>query len=403
MCQDCIFLFSLGVPVMLPYRWAVLRSILMSLALISVLLPVAGSAAEPEFSDVTDRMRQFVDDNLISGAVTLVGHQGKIVHLSAVGLADIQQRRPMTSDTMFRIMSMTKPITVTALMILVDKGKLSIEDPVEKFLPVFAEAKLKDGEAVQGLKVRHLLTHTSGLGGNQQCETSLAATADMLAERPFNFQPGTKWEYGPSLNVCGRIIEVVSGQKYEDFLAERIFKPLGMDDTTFFPTDEQRPRVVVSYRRDDDKQSLEPSRNLVIDALREKVPNPSGGLVSTADNMYRFYQMVLNGGELDGHRIVSKEAARAMVTVQTDDLQTGFTRGNGWGLGWCIIRRPSGVTEMLSSGTFGHGGLYGTQGWVDPQRQAIFVLLIQRSDIENSDGSEIREEFQRVAVESLDR
>jgi CubicO group peptidase (beta-lactamase class C family) len=387
---------------MLLRRWAIRRStLILWIAVVLVAVPAAPSVADGEFPDVSERMRQFVEDHVVSGAVTLIGHQGNVVHLSAVGLADIEERRPMSTDTMFRIMSMTKPITATALMILVDEGKLSLDDPVEKFLPTFAHAKLKDGEAVQGLKIRHVLTHTSGLGGDQRCETSLEATAEMLAKRPFEFQPGTKWEYGPSLNVCGRIIEVASGRSYERFLAQRIFEPLGMADTTFFPTSEQRPRIAVSYQQSDDKSSLIPSRRLIIDAAKEDVPNPSGGLLSTAGDMFRFYQMVLNGGQWNGRRILSADAVRAMTTVQTGDLTTGFTPGNGWGLGWCVVRRPEGVTEMLSAGTFGHGGAYGTQGWVDPQRQAIFVLLIQRTEFGNSDGSDVRRDFQQLAVEAL--
>jgi CubicO group peptidase (beta-lactamase class C family) len=346
-------------------------------------------------------MQQFVDDRVVAGAVTLVGHQGKIVHLSAVGMADLQENRPMAADTMFRIMSMTKPITATAVMILADDGKLSIDDPVEKYIPSFADAKLENGEAVSGLTIGHLLTHTSGLGGDQTCETSLEATANELAARPFRFQPGTSWEYGPSLNVCGRIIEVVAGQTFEDFLAERIFKPLKMNDTTFFPTSDQRPRIAVVYEPDDDKAALVRARRLVIDAANETVANPSGGLLSTASDMFRFYQMVLNGGELDGQRIVSTDAVRAMTTVQTGELRTGFTPGNGWGLGWCIVRRPESVTEMLSPGTFGHGGYYGTQGWIDPERQAIFVLMYQRTELPNSDGADIRRDFQRLAAEAL--
>jgi CubicO group peptidase (beta-lactamase class C family) len=117
--------------------------------------------------------------------------------------------------------------------------------------------------------------------------------------------------------------------------------------------------------------------------------------------MFRFYQMIQSGGELDGQRVVSSDAVRAMTTVQTGELRTGFTPGNGWGLGWCVVRQPAGTTGMLSTGTFGHGGAYGTQGWVDPQRQAIFVLLIGRTGLANSDDSEIRREFQRLAVEAL--
>jgi CubicO group peptidase (beta-lactamase class C family) len=371
------------------------------LAAVLALLSAATIRAEGEIASVTERMGRFVEAHQISGAVTLVGHKGRVVHLSAVGMADLEKERPMRPDTLFRIMSMTKPVTATAMMVLVDEGKLSVDDPVEKYLPAFAQAKLENGEAVRDLKVRHLLTHTSGLGGDQRCETSLEATAAELAARPFRFQPGTKWEYGPSLNVCGRIIELVSGQAYEEFLAERIFKPLAMSDTTFAPTSEQRPRIAVAYGPGEGDSALVPARSLVIDPARETVPNPSGGLLSTANDMFRFYQMILNGGELDGRRIVSADVVREMTSVHSGELTTGFTPGNGWGLGWCILRRPEGVTGMLSPGTFGHGGLYGTQGWVDPQRQAVFVLLIQRAEFGNSDGSEVRGEFQRLAVEAL--
>jgi CubicO group peptidase (beta-lactamase class C family) len=347
-------------------------------------------------------MQSFVDEKKIAGAVTLVGHKGRIVHLAAVGRADLDAHRPMGVDTLFRVMSMTKPITATAVMILADEGKLSIDDPVEKYIPAFVKAKLEKGDPAQELTIRHLLTHTSGLGGDQTCATSLEATAEMLAARPFDFQPGQKWQYGPSLNVCGRIIEIASGRRYEEFLTERIFVPLGMTDTTFFPTSEQQERIAVVYRRGEDTNALVPARRLVVDAARETVPNPSGGLLSTAQDMFRFYQMILNGGELEGQRIVSANAVRAMTTAQTGDLTTGFTRGNAWGLGWCVIRQPAETTEMLSPGTFGHGGLYGTQGWVDPVRQSIFVLLIGRADLENSDDSDLRREFQRLAVRALD-
>jgi CubicO group peptidase (beta-lactamase class C family) len=307
----------------------------------------------------------------------------------------------MSVDTIFRIMSMTKPITATAVMILVDEGKLALDDPVEKHLPAFARAKLKSGEPVRGLTIRHLLTHTSGLGGDQTCKESLEATAESLAARPFNFQPGEKWEYGPSLTVCGRIIEVVSGQRYEDFLAERIFAPLEMKDTTFVPTGDQRPRIAVVYALSEDGKTLMPADRLPVDATQETVPNPSGGLLSTAEDMFRFYQMILNGGELDGHRIVSKDAVRAMTSLHTGELPTGFTRGNGWGLGWCIVRQPAGTTAMLSPGTFGHGGYYGTQGWVDPERNTIFVILISRMGLSNSDDSEMRRDFQQLAVDAI--
>jgi CubicO group peptidase (beta-lactamase class C family) len=296
-------------------------------------------------------------------------------------------------------MSMTKPITATALMILVDEGKVSIDDPVEKYIPAFAKAKLSSGEPVRGLAIRHLLTHTSGLTGDQGCNESLEATANALAARPFDFQPGERWEYGPSINVVGRIVEIAAGQAYEEFLRERIFAPLAMNDTTFRIADTDRDRVAVLYKKDDD--SLVPAERWHRAGEPGCVPNPSGGLFSTAGDMGRFYQMILNGGELGGKRIVSQDAVRQMTSVQTGDLTTGFTPGNGWGLGWCIVRQPQDVTGMLSPGTFGHGGAYGTQGWVDPVKKRIFVLLIQRADLGNSDGSDIRKEFQQAAVDGL--
>jgi CubicO group peptidase (beta-lactamase class C family) len=373
-----------------------------SVAPLLILASTAATYAERDFAAISERMQQFVSAHQIAGAVTLVGHEGRIVHLAAVGDADLEQHRPMSVDTMFRVMSMTKPITATAVMILVDEGQLSLDDPVEKYVPAFADAKLKNGDPIQGLTIRHLLTHTSGLVGDQTCKDSLEATASLLAARPFGFQPNEKWEYGPSLNVCGRIIEVVTGQRYEDFLAERIVAPLEMKSTTFVPSTDQRPRIAVVYEPSGDKKTLVPASRLPVDAARETVPNPSGGLLSTAEDMFRFYQMVLNGGELNGQRVVSADAVRAMTSVQTGALPTGFTRGNGWGLGWCIVRQPAGTTGMLSPGTFGHGGYYGTQGWVDPQRKAIFVLLIARTELSNSDDSEMRREFQQLAVDALD-
>jgi CubicO group peptidase (beta-lactamase class C family) len=361
------------------------------------------SAQSDPFAAIPARMEKFVADGEIAGAVTLVGHQGRVVHLAAVGKTNLEVGRDATADTLFGIMSMTKPITATALMILVDEGKLALDDPVDKHIPSFADAKLVGGDSVRGLTIRRLLTHTSGLTGDQGCEGSLEATAQRLAQRPFEFQPGDKWQYGPSLNVCGRIVEVSSGQPFDAFLTERIFKPLGMNDTTFHPSAEQRQRLAALYERERDSGALKPVRRMLGEADEKVVPNPSGGLFSTASDMFRFYQMILAGGELEGKRIVSADAVKQMTSVQTGDLVTGFTRGNGWGLGWCIVRMPEGVTSMLSPSTFGHGGAYGTQGWVDPQRQAVFVLMIQRAGLPNSDGSDIRREFQQLAVDALEK
>ncbi|MGD9636327.1 MAG: serine hydrolase domain-containing protein [Pirellulales bacterium] len=347
-------------------------------------------------------MKGFVQQGEFSGAVTLAHQAGKSPQVTAVGLADLEKKTPMQPDTQFGIMSMTKPITATALLILVDEGKVSLDDPVEKHISAFHDAKDKAGQPIRGLTIRRLLTHTSGLTGDQACVESIACTANLLAARPFSFQPGERWEYGPSLNVIGRIIEIASGKSYEEFLSERIFKPLAMNDTTFHPTKEQKRRIAALYKKSKDAKSLEPGERWHGLGEPDCVPNPSGGLFSTVGDLDRFYQMILNGGELDGVRIVSPEAVKQMTSVQTGDLQAGFVPGSAWGLGWSLAREPQGVTAALSPGSFGHGGAYGTEGWVDPVKHRVFVLMYQREDIGNSDGSDIRKDFQNAAAAELE-
>ena len=201
-----------------------------------VLVLLSISASTQAGDAIAKRMQEFADAKQFSGSVTLVATRGKVVHLEAVGLADVATGQAMTKDSIFAVASMTKPITATALMILQDEGKLSVDEPVAKYIPQFKDVALASGPAKSEMTIRHLMTHTSGLGGEQRCIGSLKATAEELATRKLSFEPGTKWQYSPGLNVCGRIIEVVSGQPYEQFLAERIFNPLKMVDTTFTPT-----------------------------------------------------------------------------------------------------------------------------------------------------------------------
>ena len=366
--------------------------VLVTLALSSPSAPTLARDA------IAERMQEFAAAQQFAGCVTLVANRGKIVHLEAVGRADLETGRAMAKDSLFAIASMTKPITATALMILQDEGKLSIDDPVAKYVPQFKDVALASGPAKTEMTIRHLLTHTSGLGGEQRCIGSLQETVEELATRELKFEPGTKWQYSPGLNVCGRIIEVVSGEAYEEFLVQRIFDPLQMVDTTFTPNNAQRERIAKLYQPSEDKKSLAPASHWITDLLADVVPTPSGGLFSTASDLAAFYQMILNGGELDGKRIVSEAAVKQMTTIQTGDLVTGFTPGNGWGLGWCVVREPQGVTEHITAGTFGHGGAFGTQGWVDPVTRTIYVLMIQRTKFGNSDGSDIRGEFHRLAA-----
>jgi CubicO group peptidase (beta-lactamase class C family) len=219
--------------------------------------------------------------------------------------------------------------------------------------------------------------------------------------KPVKFEPGSKWTYCQSgINTAARIVEVASGVPFDRFVEQRLFAPLGMKDTTFYLTEEQLPRLAVSYRKD--KGELTPTNVSILygkaPTSRDRYPAANGGLFSTAADYARFCRMILNGGELDGKSYVKPESVELMTTVQTGDLKTGFTPGNGWGLGWCVTREPQGVTAMLSPGTFGHGGAYGTQAWIDPMKKRAYVLLIQRADYPNSDGSEIRRVFQEAAT-----
>jgi CubicO group peptidase (beta-lactamase class C family) len=352
-------------------------------------------------AQIPERMREFVEQKQISGAVTLVARRGRIVHREAVGLADVASEKPMREDTIFAIASMTKPVTATAVMILQDEGKLSVGDPAAKYIPELGDAALPDGPPKRAITIRDLMTHTSGIGGGQRNQGSLERTVELLAEEPLRFEPGSKWQYSPGLTVCGRIVEVVSGKPYDEFLQERIFRPLGMRDTTFYPNAEQQRRLAQLYKPGPDKTSIEPASHWLSQLGPARTPNPSGGLFSTAADMARFYQMILDGGRWEGRRIVSEAAVRRMTRLQTGDLRTGFTDGNGWGLGWCVVCKPQGVTAMLSPGTFGHGGAFGTQGWVDPKRRMIFVLMIQRTGFGNSDASDLRRVFQQLAVEAV--
>ena len=358
----------------------------------------------PVLKPVDASMQRFVDEGEVSGAVTLVAHGGKVVHLGAVGLTDVNSGKEMQTHKMFSIASMTKPVTATAVMILQDEGKLTVDDKISKYLPEFKNMKLKDGSVPEReITIRDAITHTSGLAGNQVFDSSLKESVDQLSKTPLRFQPGTRWQYSPGLNVAGRIVEIVSEKPFEVFVQKRIFEPLKMNNTTFFPTEKQQARIASLYQMDDKKKLAEVD-NRIVDPSSVKAPNPSGGLFSTARDMYRFYQMILSGGKLrQGERIVSEKAVKQMTSPQTGDLVTGFTPGNCWGLGWCIIREPQGVTEALSAGTFGHGGAFGTQGWVDPETGTIYILMIQRTDLPNSDGSEIRRAFQKAARANLGR
>ena len=387
------------------HRAAVCVVCLIGLTLVGVRAPAAEPVIHPEgagmdrerLARIPVRMQEFVDQGTTAGIVTLLQRHGQLALLSAAGWQDREARTPMSVDTIFAIHSMTKPVTSVGVMILVDEGRISIIDPVEKILPEFKSQKLASGAAPKRpVTIRDLLTHTSGyLGGAPELKDARGRTGRTLAEvvalearQPLEYEPGTKWKYSNAgIAALGRIIEVVSGKPYEQFIAERILEPLGMKDTSYLPQAGKRSRIAAVYT--DDRGTLR--RSTENDHYREgaKYMAPEGGLFSTARDMARFYQMMLNRGELDGRRILSPAAVHLMTQVHTGDLVAGFAPGQGWGLGWGIVRNLDGEFRMSSIGAYGHGGAWRTLGFVDPPKDLAGVLLMQRTN----NGGDIADEM----------
>jgi CubicO group peptidase (beta-lactamase class C family) len=369
---------------------------------------------------IAAQLEPFVKDHSIAGAITLVVGENGILSLETVGQRDLAAQIPMQEDTLFWIASMTKPITAMAVMMLVEDGKMQVDDPVEKHLPEFRHQMLlaenQPGRQVlikptRPITVKDLLTHTCGLVSKSPLQAAVVSPCDELsldkavlsyALSPLQFQPGTKWSYcNPGITTLGRLVEIHSGMSYETFLKQRLFQPLGMKDTTFFPTGEQTQRLATAYQRDADKDELEQTTIGYLSPDLEKPGRtawPAGGLFSTARDLARFYQMLIHEGELDGHRYLRADTLKTMATNQLGDLpDVSFTPGMAMGLGFHIVKQPQGVTDVLSPGSYGHGGAYGTQGWVDPKHRLAYVLLFARAGL-NADKSDIRGTFQRAAA-----
>lgn len=394
--------------------------LLLALLAVAASGPLAAADFDPQkLAAIAPRMQQFVEEGAVAGVVTVVGSSRGVAHCEAVGFQDLESKRPMTKDAVFRIASMTKPITAIGIMQLAAEGKLSVDDPVEKHLPEFRGQWLidsREGDRVvlkkppRPITIRDLLTHTSGLPGGFPAghgdlyfrrHLSLAEATLMQSQRPLDFEPGSRWAYcNAGIDALGRIIEVASGRSYEDFLAERVFKLLGMNDTTFYPDEKQLARLAALYGQKDGKLVF--ADYVLIGPTKDaRHPIPAGGLFSTAEDLARLYQAMLSGGQLGQTRILSHESVRTMTQLQTGDIVCGFTPGMGFGFGWAVVKEPQGVTAMLSKGSYGHGGAFGTQGWLDPQQDLFVILLFQRTGLPNSDASDLRHELQRLAVEAV--
>jgi CubicO group peptidase (beta-lactamase class C family) len=380
--------------------------------------PNAPALDSAQLAEVPKQLLEFVADGTLAGAVTLVARHDKVVALEAVGLANNETKRLMKTDDLFWIASMTKPITATAVMMLQDAGKLKVGDPVEKYLPEFKGQWMIAENATNTLVLKRparpitlhdLLTHTSGIGDMPppRVESTLAELVIGYANKPLGFAPGSKWSYSTAgINTLGRIVEVVSGQPFAAFLDERILRPLGMKDTTFWPSARQARRLATAYGPGPGGKGLAPVDIYFIKGgveNRARPPLPGGGLFSTAEDMAKFYQFVLNDGVAGKKRLLSKEAVAEMTSIQTGDLKCGFVDGMSFGLGWGVVRQPQGVTAMLAPGTFGHGGAYGTQGWVDAHNDLIYVMMIQRAKLSNGDASAMRRAFQQTVANALNK
>jgi len=340
------------------------------------------------------RMKQFVDAGKTAGIVTLVARHGIVASLDAVGYQDLEHKVPMSVNSIFRIMSVTKPITCAGVMVLVDEGRLSLLDPVEKFVPEFKDLKVNpcgtrvgyNCELVPPLRpvnVLDLMTHMSGLGdgaGRRGAVTPPNSRTEMVANAVTRstllFQPGTAWNYSNfGIAVLGQIIEVVSGKSYDRFMAERIFEPLGMNDTFYDVPADKASRVATVYTVNDGK--LTPLVRATPPGAR--IPSPDSGLLSTASDLARFNQMMLNKGILNGKRVLSAAAVEAMTASQTGNMKAGYAPGVGQGLGYEVVRESLGLYRYTSIGSFEKAGVYRTYVWVDPAKDLVGAILMQRN------------------------
>lgn len=401
--------------------WIVLSCwILLVSASFTRTIPLMATDFDPtKLALIKVKMQSYVDQKVIAGAVTVVGSKSGVASIEAVGFQKLESKQVMPLDAMFRIASMTKPITAIGIMILQEEGKLSVEDLVEKHLPEFRGQRIvavRDGETLtlkkpsRPITIRDLLTHTSGLPGGfpigmadlySRRQHTLAEAVLVSSQQPLDFEPGSKWSYcNAGIDTLGRIIEVTSGQSYEAFVTARVFKPLGMNDTCVIPTEAQTARIAGVYETKNGELVVA-DRPIVGPATGAKHPIPAGGLYSTGADLAKLYQAMLNSGSLKSAKIIFPESVLTMTKVQTGNLACGFVPGMSFGFGWAVVREPQGVTAMVSPGTYGHGGAFGTQGWIDPKQDLFIVLLIQRVGLQNADGSDIRRDLQQIAVEAI--
>ncbi|HEY7797643.1 MAG TPA: serine hydrolase domain-containing protein [Hyphomonadaceae bacterium] len=339
--------------------------------------------------------RGLVDQQKLAGVTTLVARHGKVVHFDTYGKANAATGEELKPDSIFRIASMTKPITGVAMMQLYEQGKWKMDDPVAMYIPEFADLKVKKaggGTEPQNspMTMAQLMSHSAGFGVSAVYnEANLGATdlqgmIDKLKNLPLETQPGTAWDYGPSVNIQGYIVEKLSGQSLDVYFDEHIFKPLGMVDTGFWMPPEKSARVVAVHTYDSAGKIQGPSQNRVTTAKPSFLAG-SGGLMSTAEDYWRFAQAMGNGGQLNGKRILKEETVKLMrVNVLKPgvkvDLYGPSQEGVGFGMDFAIIMDPARAGTPQGLNSFYWGGAFGTWFWIDPTNDLVFVGMIQNQN-----------------------
>ncbi len=383
--------------------------------------PESVGVSSQRLQRIGEAIQRHIVERHIAGAVSLVARKGSVVHYEAHGVRDIDSKKPMTRDTIFKMASSTKPVTGVAIMMLVEEGKIHLADPVSRFIPEFKELKVaveKEGssevqlvKAEREISIRDLLTHGSGLlsGGAgtkrapqellrpNQPEETLARYIPRLATIPLDFQPGTQWRYSglAGIDTLSRIVEVASGQPFDEFLRQRIFEPLGMNDTFFVVPDDRQDRVATIYRSTD--------KGLEKNPLQLRFPRTyfsgAGGLSSTAVDYFRFGQMLLNRGALDGRQLLSPRSVAIYASNQVGDMfegQSGRPKGMGFGFTVEVVQDSIAAGTYRSDGSFGWDGAFGTHFWVDPEQQLVAVLMIQTSV-----GRQIHRDFETAVMQAI--
>lgn len=386
-----------------------------------------GLSAE-RLARLNDVMQGYIDRQEVAGVVTLVARRGRVVHVDARGAGTLDSDVAMHQDAIFRLASMTKPIASVGLMMLYEEGRFQLNDPVARYLPAFSDLDVAEADGAGGYRrvsagrpitVHDLLTHLAGFANvfgdvlddearrwqaSRTQDESLADMIDRLTDLPLESQPGNSWEYGPATDVVGRLIEVLSGQPLDAFLDERIFEPLDMHDTHFYLPDEKLARLSTLYRPRDGGGLA------VAEAADRSSPHAEGqaayfsaagspGLVSTARDYYRFLQMLLNGGELDGVRLLGRKTVELMTVNHTRDLPIWLAGpGHGFGLGFAVVTDLGRTGLPRSEGAYWWGGGSGPVFWVDPAEALIGILFVQ---IRPFDHLNIRDDMVSMTYQAI--